>query len=255
LLSPHFDDACFSLGGLLSKEEFEDLVILDIFSKSQYGPNIKLLKPYFKIVNVFNLNFFRRTITDHVSEVRRREDQRFCESISAVQRTLFFKDASLRDLVNEYSYDAESIVNEPIFDNVSNAIEKVVISDDYNSVFCPLAIGNQVDHLIVMKAIKMLRRCRAIHSKVFFYEDLPYASACELSYINSLALERIGNSNSIFIDITTELPRKKELMSIYHSQSMHGCKERISYHAKRLFLLGSNGIRINGYCERLWGSS
>lgn len=35
MISPHFDDACFSVGGLLLKKTSEEVVILNVFCKGQ----------------------------------------------------------------------------------------------------------------------------------------------------------------------------------------------------------------------------
>jgi LmbE family N-acetylglucosaminyl deacetylase len=253
VICPHFDDACYSIGGLLLKKTSKEVVILTVFSKSQNAPNSMLLKPFSKANKVLNLNLLRVIIAEYASKERQKEDRRFCDSISAIQNILPFKDSSLRGYVEPCFTNADDIDKEPIYNAVFRAIEKCVFSGSYTSILCPLAVGDHVDHLTVLKAfLQILKKNRNIPAKVFFYEDLPYVSAYTLDFISSLAWKRTGSNTPLFVDITIEMPLKQKLIDIYRSQPISEAKLRVLYHARRLFV--SRGMRVDvaGYCERFW---
>jgi LmbE family N-acetylglucosaminyl deacetylase len=253
IICPHFDDACFSTGGLLLKRTSKKVVILTVFSKSQDAPNLKPLKPLSKATKVLNLDFLRKIVVEVVSKTRQKEDRRFCDSLYAVQKILPFKDSSLRGYIKPCFTNADNIDKEPIYNAVFRAIEKCVFSGSYTSILCPLAVSDHVDHLIVLKAfLQILKKNRDIPAEVFFYEDLPYASAYKLDFISSLARERTGSNTPLFVDITIEMPFKQKLVDIYRSQSTWERKERILYHARRLSMSRDKRDNAEGYCERIW---
>jgi len=159
----------------------------------------------------------------------------------------------LRGYIEPCFTNADNIDKEPIYNAVFRAIEKCVFSGSYTSILCPLAVSDHVDHLIVLKAfLQILKKNRDIPAEVFFYEDLPYASAYKLDFISSLARERTGSNTPLFVDITIEMPLKQNLIDIYRSQSTRERKERILYHARRLFMSRDIRVDATGYCERLW---
>jgi LmbE family N-acetylglucosaminyl deacetylase len=253
VICPHFDDACFSTGGLLLKRTSKEVVILTVFSKSQNAPNSELLKPFSKANKVLNLNLLRMIITEYASKKRQKEDRRFCDSISAIQNALPFKDSSLRGYIEPCFTNADDIDKEPIYNAVFRAIEKCVFFGSYASILCPLAVGDHVDHLIVLKAfLQILKKNKDIPTEVFFYEDLPYASAYKLGFISSLARERTGSNAPLFVDVTLEMPLKQKLIEIYRSQPISEAKLRVLYHARRLFMSRKKRVDAAGYCERFW---
>jgi hypothetical protein len=237
----------------LLKKTSQEVAILTVFSKSRHAPNFKVLGRFSKTVDALNLNLLRRIIVEVVSKERQKEDRQFCDSLCAIQKILPFKDSSLRGYIDPYCINIHSIEKEPVYRTVLRAIEKTVFSGFYDSILCPLAIGDQVDHLIVMKAfLQMLRKNRDTSAEVFFYEDLPYASDYKLDFISSLAWERTGSSNPLFVDVTVEMPLKQKLVDMYRSQSTREGKERILYHARRLFMSRDMRGDAAGYCERFW---
>lgn len=253
VICPHFDDACFSTGGFLLKKTSKEATVLTVFSKCQYAPNLKLLKPLRGAVKFLNMNFLEGTIATYASRTRRKEDKRFCDSVSATQRYLPFKAASMRERANHYSADLDTVNREPVYGSVFKAIENCASSGAYDSVLCPLAVGNHVDHMIVLKAfLQTLEKDNGISAEVFFYEDLPYASAYELDSIRSLALKRTGAREPLFVDITTEMPLKQKLVGTYRSQLGNETKESILHHARRLYMSWEKRTSPTGYCERFW---
>lgn len=235
------------------KKTAKEVTILTVFSKSEIAPNLKRVQPFLRVNKVLDTSIFKKLVVEVVSKERQKEDQQFCNSLGAVQNILPFSDSLLRGYHNPCLANAENINEEPIYGDVLRAIEKYISSGLYHSILCPLAVGDHVDHLIVLKAfLQILKKNKDIPAEVFFYEDLPYASAYKLDFISSLARERTGSNTPLFIDITAEMPLKLQKVDIYRSQLIRDIKERILYHARRLFV--SRGMRVDaaGYCERFW---
>jgi LmbE family N-acetylglucosaminyl deacetylase len=253
VICPHFDDACFSVGGLLSRKTSAKVAVLTVFSKSQSSPNSLLLRSFSKASKFSKLNFLRGLATEFVSRLRQKEDWRFCDSVSAAQHLLPFEDSELRGYSKPFLANMDWVDKDPVYNSVFTAIEKCVSPGSYDSILCPLAIGNHVDHLIVLKAfLQILHKNRDIAAEVFFYEDLPYASTYRLDSISSLALNRTGSGTPLLVDVTMEMPLKQDLADVYRSQSNGDEKERIAYHARRLFVLADKRVGAKGYCERFW---
>jgi LmbE family N-acetylglucosaminyl deacetylase len=252
VICPHFDDACFSIGGLLVKRKSGETTVLTVFSKSQSSPNSLLLRSVSRASKVLKVNLLKEITTEYVSMIRKKEDWQFCDNVGAAQKILPFKDSALRGYTKPLLINEDRICKDPVYRAVFREIEKYVFSKVYDSISCPLAIGNHVDHLIVLKAfLQIIKQNRSI-PKVVFYEDLPYASFYELDSINALAWKRIGISDPLFVDITNEMPLKHKLADLYRSQCNGDEKDRIAYHARRLFVSADRRVGAEGYCERLW---
>lgn len=252
VICPHFDDACFSVGGFLLKKPSESVTILTVFSKSQHAPQYEFFYPLLRINEHLHLTTLKRTLAESISAVRKKEDSKFCRRIGAVQSFFPFEDSSLRGCIKNKPIPKRTEmdrnnISRSVFEN----IEKWVFSGAFDTILSPLGIGNQVDHLIVLSSIiKILKREPPPSINFFFYEDLPYAGWYELDLINEWAFERIFSNKAIYINITNEMQLKQELMDIYYSQ--HQKKKAILKHGKRLFDSGGNKGNKNGYCERIW---
>ena len=251
VICPHFDDACFSLGGFLLKGPSESVTILTVFSKSQHAPNYKFFYPFLKTNNALSTNPLQRFLIDSISIIRKKEDSEFCHQIGAIQGILPFEDSSARRCpAYNPIFDKTKIDKSTVGNSVFETIEKWVFSGAFDSLLCPLGIGNQVDHLIVLNAmLRMLKTKQTPKLKIYFYEDLPYAAFYELDVIDSLACERIGSNNAEYVDVTKEMVSKQKLIDIYHSQGQK--KAPFPQHAKRLFAQSSYNTKM-GFYERLW---
>lgn len=255
VICPHFDDACFSIGGLLLKKTAQEIVILTVFSKSQHAPGFRLSYRFLKTADALNLNLLRKIIVDLISRERQKEDRLFCDTLCAYQEVLSFPDSSLRGYVNPYG--SRNFEQEPLYGAVLGAIEEAIFTGSYDSILCPLAIGDQVDHLIVMKAcLQLFRKVSCNQTEMLLYEDLPYASGYSLDSLSSLAWQRIGANSPSLVDVSVEMQMKQKLVDIYRSQatgeSRCALKNSLLHHARRLSMLRDRKNEALGYCERIW---
>ena len=252
VISPHFDDACFSVGGVLLKRPSESVTILTVFSKTQQAPNYNFFYPFLKSTYTFHLNFLNRTIVDVISKMRKKEDSQFCRYVGAIQSILPYEDSSIRRCASIYPfYDREEIDGTIIGELVFESIKKYVFSKAFDSILCPLGIGNQIDHLIVLNSLlRILNMKQYPELNVFFYEDMPYAYYYYLYKINSLAFARIASKVALDVDVTNEMAHKQTLMNFYRSQGQK--KTPILQHAKRLFASINDDVCKTGFYERIW---
>ncbi len=219
IISPHCDDACFSLGGTLLKSK--EILIWNIFSYQKYSLEKKGL---------------------HSSDLQiLQEEYAFLQRINAIGIFEGLKDAFDRGeskLSNVMCTNINDIFNneqnKKCFINVYNRISMLCETLNPSIVCVPIASGNHVDHLIVREAvIKLLKNDDTFKSKkVYLYEDLPYSSNKKwlddsLEYIKSNGI-RIS---PIEIDVTKEFKDKINLINIYKSQFSQRMQNQIIEHS------------------------
>jgi LmbE family N-acetylglucosaminyl deacetylase len=225
VISPHRDDAAFSLGLLLVTwaERGRPLQIINCFTISDYAP-------------------LRQGVgTAEVTRLRRNEDDAFAVRLGAHFRwhDLGLLDAPLRlgcssDIVCELvpgDRDAADI------DVLARALEAAM---GQGVLLAPLAIGNHIDHAITLLACTRLStRC-----PLAFYEDLPYAAELDLEDIQSPVGAVAAASGRTLEPVVVSHPdaecQKEQLIRLYESQ--------LSEEERLLILSHTRGL--GG--ERIW---
>ncbi|MBV8865170.1 MAG: PIG-L family deacetylase [Acidobacteriaceae bacterium] len=158
ILSPHRDDAAFSLFICLAKWSLFSSVklrVLNFFTESAYAPYTCSGKA-----------------TD-VSAIRKREDLRALASISRsiqiVDRK--FLDAPLRLEISPSAVcdvGTQTFISEELIQQLTTALAP----SRANLALSPLSLGGHVDHLAVRRAAMRV----IAPAYLAFYEDLPYAT-------------------------------------------------------------------------------
>ncbi|MBV8570398.1 MAG: PIG-L family deacetylase [Acidobacteriaceae bacterium] len=158
ILSPHRDDAVFSLGLCLARWSRRQipLRVINFFTLSSYAP------------------YARHKDLGSVSRIRRQEDQKVLGQISpGIQvRDLNLVDAPVRLNIPENSVcnpDTSSPLEER---DVSDIASHICRFSRFSLILAPLALGDHIDHLLVRAGA--LRSMRG--KQLAFYEDLPYAT-------------------------------------------------------------------------------
>lgn len=164
-LAPHCDDICFSLGAFALRRQKG--VLLTLFSKSGY-----VARPR----TVAALGHER---IEAISSLRHREDLAFAGQ--AGLRLCFggLDEAPLRgqdpfDIAGAEE-DAWRLDGAVVAAILAAAIDQP--KDRRPWLFCPMAIGGHIDHMVVLKIV--LRHYETLRARwrIAFYEDLHYASA------------------------------------------------------------------------------
>jgi LmbE family N-acetylglucosaminyl deacetylase len=154
VLSPHRDDAVFSLALTLTRGASRNipLSIVNFFTRSDYAPRLSA-----------------DVSVNRISAIRATEDQHVLRRISARMRLI---DLDLLDAPLRRNIPASKVCFTAVCESEINLItaypNRVHLSE---FVFAPLGLGGHVDHVTVREtAIRSIRS-----SRLGFYEDLPYA--------------------------------------------------------------------------------
>ena len=227
ILSPHRDDAGFSLGLTLSLwgAASVKLQVLNFFTQSAYAPlsSAKTVK--------------------EISAIREEEDQR---ALSLVHNGIFI--ASLRLL------DAPLRLNIPLSQITQEGSAAKVTQEELwqlsrsiqqhcadGLVVAPLGLGNHVDHIAVHRAAV---DCLPAF-KLAFYEDLPYAAWTPVADLQARieSVERATDTQlEPFISrMQDAVRRKRQIASFYQSQITAEEADTIARYAESY-----------GSGERLW---
>ncbi len=234
VLSPHSDDAAFSLSGLLhlAADGGHACTIITAFSRS------------------------RRTRTggiepdeERVTAMRKREDRAFVSQLGAGARVLWcdLPDPSVRLPAARDSW----YVPRPLSPEESAFVARIVRFcemhvTDAAALLAPMALGRNRDHLITRSAaLEFARRCSR---RLFLYEDLPYAArmsarefernVSELAEAEGLALQPHT------VSYATLLLRKRRAVAAYASQTNPDIAGRIIRYALRVGKLASAAERF-----------
>lgn len=166
-ISPHFDDAVLSCGGLIWELAHRGTTV-EIWTimagDPPPGPLSELIK---RIHLVWKTGTPQETVI-----LRRQEDKNAARVVGATVRHFRAVDAIYRrNSAGQLLYTID--VFDPIHSDDSDIIEMVAnqISQSINEtdvIICPLALGGHVDHVITRKAVESLGR------HIGYYADIPY---------------------------------------------------------------------------------
>jgi LmbE family N-acetylglucosaminyl deacetylase len=153
-LSPHYDDAAFSLGGWIGGRPGGLLV--NIFTRSEYTAS--------KVSSG----------VDAVSELRAREDKVFAERLQLEAMALGLKEPSL---LGRKSRDVSGVEQDAghLRQALTALLDERVV--EQTVIFCPAGIGGHVNHLATRLVAWEWATARGAERQLRFYEDLPYASS------------------------------------------------------------------------------
>ncbi len=215
-LSPHYDDICFSLGSFVSRRRAG--AAITFFSNSAFvvPHNLADVPPHPGAFDYFYLV--------KVSAVRRAEDLAFARSVGLRQVVVGLDEAPVRGRHPFANADTNSVEDASLFnDKVMSEISAAGgerPSDVRPWLYCPMAIGGHVDHLVVLRVV--LRNCDALARayRIAFYEDLYYASAIEIREAGLARFHRLaaGLGARRFAFPIEDIELKLDRIGLYESQ-------------------------------------
>lgn len=215
-ISPHRDDACFSLAATISLLGGGHLI--NIFSKSQYTsqPSLAAQTPSLS--------------AEVVTAIRDKEDSEFCEMTNLVRHELEFEDADLLGLTwnfddNQTSIQAATEKAQLISAQLTPLLQQLIIDSGAGTatLYGPMAIGGHRDHIATLMSIQMIKSTPWGQAQRWvFYEDLPYASwpgEREKSLPRFEAIIQESTLSKHILALGPErLAAKMKLVNIYASQ-------------------------------------
>jgi LmbE family N-acetylglucosaminyl deacetylase len=162
VLSPHFDDGSFSLGGLLAALGHGTLIT--VFSRGRHLARRMMPTP--------------PPTSDDVGRIRRDEDQAFAARCGLTRRELGCEEPALRGRTSrELQYLDDDI--DQIAAPVQAALADAAASfppQTRGVLFAPLGVGWHCNHRAIAELVLRRRHDIGAHYEIFFYEELPYAS-------------------------------------------------------------------------------
>ena len=209
VLSPHRDDAAFSLGlaikGWLAAGHC--VTVLGIFTRS-------LSAPYSDADTVHP-----NDLLSYVSAMRRREDAEFLKLMPGLQMVdLNLKDAALRlRCTAEELHTLQPTAEDTAIPKIQKALSKLAAQSGIDAILLPLAIGHHVDHLVVRDAALAFAAAHAFA----FYEDLSDALECgvEIEHAALAELTALRESNLFTDDLRSVVLRSSESVDAAASKS------------------------------------
>ncbi|HEX7359953.1 MAG TPA: PIG-L family deacetylase [Bryobacteraceae bacterium] len=197
MLSPHRDDAAFSL--CLSMSRWACLGmrvrVVNFFTQSAYAPRAAVQE------------------AAAISLLRESEDRAalFAVDLRIETKSFRFLDAPLR-----LSISAKEVFSRPpdhsVEDRLIAAISGFVRN---NLILSPLGLGDHVDHLAVRSAA--VSACRRL-GNLGFYEDLPYAIWTTEKALNNRVEESGASLRPIVIPAEKPFWAKRRIVARYRSQ-------------------------------------
>lgn len=166
-LSPHFDDAVLSCGGLIYEQTQQNLVV-EIWTLCAGEPPPGTLSPLAgRIHLVWGTGSAEETV-----RLRRLEDKAAADRLGAAVRHAPFPDCIYRRAPSGEAIYTQSVfvpwspLERRLPEQMGDWIAAQLTPDD--TLVCPLAIGGHVDHLLTRLAAERLGR------PLLYYADVPY---------------------------------------------------------------------------------
>jgi 2'-N-acetylparomamine deacetylase / 2'''-acetyl-6'''-hydroxyneomycin deacetylase len=228
VISPHSDDAAYSIGGLLQKSILESRVhLLTLFGRSNFTRKSGFARDW-----------------QSVTELRKREDSAFARRIGAELTYVDLPEAAIRigTTSNAIFANAGSSARLVIPAKLRVQVKRLLDTLQPVCVFAPLGIGGHRDHLIARQLSTAEARNRKL--PLFYYEDLPYAAEISRGALSAYAHAIDPGLRPARVPI--HLAAKLNNLTLYRSQVGAAELEIVAAYARR---------SRNGPMERVWSAS
>jgi hypothetical protein len=166
-LSPHFDDAVFSCGGLIARlSQVCPTEVWTIFAGKPLIPRSSSLSRWLHLAcnapNAASLNAARKNEDLNAMKLLKSSSKHF-RFLDCVYRI----DWLFRPLYKQTCLTALHPTDEQFIQTLKNVFQRLI--DPSDILFTPLGIGNHVDHQITRAAIESTKP-----STLCYFEDVPY---------------------------------------------------------------------------------
>lgn len=207
-LSPHFDDAAFSCGGLIAMQSRTDQKVA-IWTICAGDPPRGPLSPFAQSLHD------RWEVEGNPVPKRRAEDKSACHELGAVWRHFSIPDCIYRRSPHDDLplYASEDEVFGPIHPEEAGLVEHLrqqllQVVPGEAKIVCPLTIGGHVDHRLARSAVE------ALGLNLWYYADYPYVQMEEAN----LAAKTAGMRAERFDLVEPDLAVWTEAAAAYASQ-------------------------------------
>ena len=233
-LSPHFDDAVLSCGGLIF-EQARQSVQVEIWTVLAGDPPLGPLSQF----ALENHALWGLTGGEETVAMRRAEDEQGGSLVGADLVRFDLPDCIYRrSPQGEYLY-TQTVMTSPhpadrdLPERIAAALKSEL--DEADLVVCPLALGGHVDHLLVRQAAEILGR------SLLYYADVPYL----LNYPQTLGPAVASLESTLYPVSEAGLEVWLKGVAAYRSQVASLYKGSGSlFDAIRSYWAGLGGIRL-----------
>ena len=221
-VSPHLDDAVFSVGGVMAAlaEEGHVLHVITCFTQSVLAPTGFAL--------ACQLDKGLSAEVDYM-ELRRAEDAQACQLLGAQPYWLDFSEAPHRGYESASALFADILVEDTIQTALREQLQQTIASVSPDLILSPIGIGNHVDHQQVKQVVKILEQHFPAIPFLYWYDE-PYLSRHPSAYPDQVEIKHSAgweilalqaarsNATVISIDIAPYWDRKIVACAAYASQ-------------------------------------
>lgn len=206
IVSPHCDDACFSLGASIQKMREYKIIIWDIFS----------IKKYSRL----------KTDVNEVTNTCIKEEKRFAQETGALVVFEDLPEALLREykklsdvFYTDYKKLYKNVAEKKLLEELVRRMDCQMSKFQPDAILLPMGCGAHVDHILAREMGLIWSEREKKLTNIYFYEEIPYIcnsiwrEQCYEEYF-----ERKMDIIPIEIDISGYLEEKEKLMRIYDSQ-------------------------------------
>jgi LmbE family N-acetylglucosaminyl deacetylase len=220
ILSPHRDDAAFSLSVAITNWLIarHTVTVLNVFTRSRFAP-------YSDAAFVHENDEL-----SYVSAMRLREDEHFFRHVAqslpkGLKGNIHMVDLNLKDAPIRLRIPVDEVCDttvntaDPSMEKIRKALTKISEAGKIEAIVLPAALGNHIDHLTVREA--------AIHLTTVlpsaFYEDLPYgtthpSAASDLDTLRDTAARLNEPLSPVIYRVESPIEYKRRLVLGYASQ-------------------------------------
>lgn len=188
VLSPHLDDAAFSLGPLLAQyAKTTQFVIATAFTGSVRKPT------GFALACQLDKGL---SANDDYMSIRRAEDAIWAQSLGVKAVYGEFLEAPHRGYNSAKELFTSVLPEQSVRSELYQWVSELIKSHKPSVLFCPLGIGSHVDHILIRETVALLGAPHKLDAPdapsipVYFFKDLPYAGNDE-----NLVIEHFLNSD------------------------------------------------------------
>lgn len=217
-VSPHFDDAVLSCGGLIHKLSASETLtyVLTIFSGLPDPTTLSDAAKEFH--NDIQLG-------DNAIEIRRAEDLNASDFLGYHPIHFDFLESQYRQNPNGgHIYKKLDDIFTGKLEDEQKCIEQLILKmkdflslHSFDAIYIPTGVGNHIDHLIARFVIEEIsKKEESLSEKVIYYEDMPYA--CYLGQVFSENYFR--KKIQTYLEPLSEFnfKAKMEAIALYESQ-------------------------------------
>jgi LmbE family N-acetylglucosaminyl deacetylase len=216
ILSPHADDAAFSIGGLLHLGALGGPVtLLTIFGASNYLEHGGFQSDW-----------------ESVMRVRQAEEEAFAARLKLNLDFRALPEAAMREAGEGDKLFASSLGEQLAdFPALPETLAGPMRDAKVRTVWIPLALGGHRDHLLVHRAAT--RIAETLPAVRCYYEDLPYADQLPERSIRRHAAAVDRRLRPVFVPIESVIERKMEALNLYPSQVSARHRDAVEAYARR----------------------